>query len=578
MTMSTKLSPSTTRSEPDSVSDNYLFKITRAISRLLMQDDPARQRSSGARNSPPAWWLVARIHLGALVSQPMAYLLAVWWRVSGKRVRSRARLAPLLGNSSHAYRLWLLREPALAQGKQADEALVKLVALVDLSDESGSVTSLADTLQSLACEGIPALVIGSSAVPDAATAAVLIDASPDVWLMPVAAGDVLRPGAAAQYRASASAGRELIYADDDVFLAGKRTSPHFKPDWNAELFKSHDFLTYACIIRASACNMAEYSGRQWASQLVESMVAATSIPHHIPSVLHHRRVRPAPRIPAAIARSSSDLPTMTVIVPTRNRHDLLHTCIEGLQNTDYPCLDIIVIDNASDDPETLAYLDALPPPVRVLRHPGPFNFAAMNNRAAEQASGQLLCLLNNDIEVMEPQWLRTMVQQALREDVGAVGAQLLYSDGRIQHAGVVTGVGGAAAHAHRLLRPEDEGYFRRHALPQYVAAVTAACLVVKRERFTAVGGFDEINFAVAFNDVDLCLRLNRRGWQSLYEPRAQLLHHESVSRGLDRDPVGAARLAAEIESLKTAWRTDENHDPFHHPELSRFSERFVVQL
>jgi GT2 family glycosyltransferase len=180
--------------------------------------------------------------------------------------------------------------------------------------------------------------------------------------------------------------------------------------------------------------------------------------------------------------------------------------------------------------------------------------------------------------VIEPGWLKIMAVQAMREDVGAVGAQLLYPDGRIQHAGVVLGVGGAAAHAHRLLYPEDEGYFRRHALPQFVSAVTAACLVVQRERFMAVNGLDETNFAVAFNDVDLCMRLNQQGWQSFYEPRAKLVHHESVSRGLDRDPKGAARLAEELAALKAAWNTDQRVDPFHHPQLGRFSERFVVRL
>jgi GT2 family glycosyltransferase len=139
-------------------------------------------------------------------------------------------------------------------------------------------------------------------------------------------------------------------------------------------------------------------------------------------------------------------------------------------------------------------------------------------------------------------------------------------------------MGNAAGHGHRLLRPDEEGYFYRHSLPQFVSAVTAACLVVERERYLAAGGLDEHNFAVAFNDVDLCMRLNQKGWQSLYEPRATLIHHESVSRGLDRDPVGAMRLAGELSALQRLWRTDKLIDPFHHPELSRASERFVIRL
>jgi GT2 family glycosyltransferase len=240
---------------------------------------------------------------------------------------------------------------------------------------------------------------------------------------------------------------------------------------------------------------------------------------------------------------------------------------------------VIVVDNDSDDPATLAYLASLEPArVRVLRHPGTFNYSAINNRAAAEARGRLLCLLNNDIEVTTPDWLAIMATQALRDDVGAVGAQLLYPDGRIQHAGVVIGVGNAAGHAHRFLRPGDKGYFRRHAFPQFTSAVTGACLVVARDRFLAVKGLDERNFAVAFNDVDLCLRLNQRGWQSLYEPRAVLIHHESVSRGLDLDPVGAARFAGELAALKSIWKTDEIVDRFHHPQLSRASEQFSVAI
>jgi GT2 family glycosyltransferase len=276
---------------------------------------------------------------------------------------------------------------------------------------------------------------------------------------------------------------------------------------------------------------------------------------------------------------AADLPPVSIIIPTRNGLDLLRTCLEGVAATVYPDIEVIVVDNDSDDPATLAYLaDRERAGVRVLRHAGPFNYSAINNRAVAQSRGQLLCLLNNDIEILSPDWLAIMATQALRDDVGAVGAQLLYPDGRIQHAGVVIGVGNAAGHAHRFVRPQAEGYFRRHALPQFTAAVTAACLVVAKERFLAVGGLDEANFAVAFNDVDLCLRLNQRGWQSLYEPRAVLIHHESVSRGFDQDPVGAARFAGELAALQRLWKTDSIVDPFHHPHLSRASEQFSVAL
>ncbi|MEO6091861.1 MAG: glycosyltransferase family 2 protein [Novosphingobium sp.] len=487
-------------------------------------------------------------------------------------------MAPLLAVSPLAYRLWLRDEQPVPWGTEAER--LPLVALIDTSSgEAG----LNDTLRSLESEQIMALAVGTAAIPTLADVACHIDWTEETWLMPLAAGDVLAPGAARTYRdAAARSGASLVYADDDLLGRGARHTPHFKPAWNGELFRHFDYLTGGCILRASAQDLDGLSGPAWAVHLVARAAATAAnqpAPFHVCHVLHHRRSRPRPRIPAPLNIQVAELPLVSVIVPTRNRLDLLRTTLDGLAATDYPKIEVLVVDNGSDDPATLAYLDGLDAPRhRVLRQPGPFNFSALNNRAAAEARGRLLCLLNNDIEVIEPGWLKAMVWQALREDVGAVGAQLLYPDGRIQHAGVVLGVGGGAAHAHRLLRPDEEGYFYRHALPQFVTAVTAACLVVQRERFEAVDGLDEQNFAVAFNDVDLCMRLNRRGWQSLYEPRATLVHHESVSRGSDRDPVGAARLSGELAALQGLWGTGEVVDPFHHPQLSRFSERFVVNL
>jgi len=169
------------------------------------------------------------------------------------------------------------------------------------------------------------------------------------------------------------------------------------------------------------------------------------------------------------------------------------------------------------------------------------------------------------------------VQSLVAEpDIGAVGARLLYPDGTIQHAGVFTGIGGGAGHAHRFVGGGEEGYFERARLPQRVSAVTGACMVVARDKFLAVGGFNEEHFPVAFNDVDLCLKLNRAGWQSFYEPRSTLIHHESKSRGSDRLRINRARFAGELAALKAVWHTDQFRDPYHHPHLSPFCEQFLV--
>jgi GT2 family glycosyltransferase len=487
-------------------------------------------------------------------------------------------MARLLGASPKAYDMWMLSKNDIRSTVDHSNQYPPIIALIDISEGQGKIE---ETLCHLKAEAIQGLVIGTPDMPSLAEAAKHIDWNTEPWLMPIVAGDRLARGAACAYRAAiAAADTKVVYADDDLLsIGGQRIEPHFKPDWNSELFRHFDYLSGACVLRTSRKELETLSGaKDWIGNLVKQVVAEGAA-LHVNEILHHRQVRPQPQLPAVPSVQRQDLPSVTIIVPTRNRVDLLQTCLAGLAATDYPDMEVIVVDNDSDDPLTLQYLASLDyERYKVLRHAGAFNYSAINNRAAEEARGRLLCLLNNDIEVIEPDWLATMAVQALREDVGAVGAQLLYPDGRIQHAGVVIGMGGAAGHAHRFLHPGEVGYFHRHALPQFVSAVTAACLVVTRDRFFAVGGLDEANFAVAFNDVDLCMRLNREGYQSLYEPRATLIHHESVSRGCDRDPIGAARLAAELDALNRLWGTNEAVDPFHHRELSRQSERFVVRL
>lgn len=532
----------------------------------------------------PSKWadrkLVASVHWDAFRSEPKAYLTAFWWRLCRKRLRSHHQFSSLFGRMPNAYRLWLLRDGAVHGKESEDIACPPIIVLIDVREGE---EKLDDTLRSLTSEAMTVLLVGGADLQTPGAVAKAIDWSEGPWLLPLAVGDSLAHGAIGAYRAAIAASdteTALIYADDDLAdEKGRWHVPHFKPDWNSELFRHFDYLSGACILRASpedleACSLSP----GWESRLTHRL-AGKGRPFHLSRILHHRLVRPQPRLPAVPEIAERDLPLVSIIVPTRNRVDLLRTCIEGIAATDYPDIEVIIADNDSDDPETLTYLEGLDPTRhRVLRHAGAFNFSAINNRAAKEARGHLLCLLNNDIEVIAPDWLRIMAVQAQREDVGAVGAQLLYPDGRLQHAGVTIGMGNAAGHSHRLLRPEEEGYFHRHSVPQFTMAVTAACLVVKRERFFAVDGLDEGNFAVAFNDVDLCLRLNQRGWQSFYESRARLIHHESVSRGLDRDPVGAARFAKELAALQKLWRTDEVTDPFHHSLLSRTSEQYVLRL
>ncbi|MAQ66605.1 MAG: glycosyl transferase [Sphingomonadaceae bacterium] len=543
-----------------------------------------------ARGAGPKLALTVMVHIDAFVMAPGRYLHAIWWSMVGKRLRSRLKLAPLLGQSRWAYRLWIMRQGNLpAASVKSTFKDIKIVGLVQTGrDVERTLTSLAsEKLTAIIIDGSPKHVLQE-----------LREADRDTWLLPMLSGDLLAIGAGDLYRSAAARASEetqAIYADDDLIDAKmRRRHPHLKPDWNSELFKHFDYVTGAALLRIPEGSFDELTSHNWAQDLTmratrqSKTVGAPVI--HLPRILHHRRSRFAPNVPPskpASLEANGDIPTISVIIPTRNRHDLLRVCLYGLASTNYPSpVEILVIDNGSDDPDTLEYLDALNPQfVRVLRDDGPFNFAAINNRAVEHANGELLCFLNNDIEITDPDWLLTMAAQACRTEIGAVGAQLLYPDGRLQHGGVVLGVGGGASHAHRLLVPTETGYFNRHSMPQFVSAVTAACLVVQKRKFMAIEGFDAEKFAVSFNDVDLCLRLDALGWRTLYEPRAKLVHHESISRGLDRDPTGAARLARETEALHERWGPFkleagkcERVDPFHHPLLSPFSEQFVLEV
>jgi GT2 family glycosyltransferase len=546
------------------------------------------QRTSKRRSASAAlrrFWLALLVHADALRFDPPGYAKALFWRLRRLRVRSRNQLAALMGRSPNAYALWIARvEPGLHEtilAKCPPRALIEPVV------DGGRSTTASDlTVASIEISGFSAPLIlrevGSAA--DAAKKLGNLVSPQGNWLCIVNAGDRLAKDALDIYSSAAACFPDswVIYADDDLIGERGRREPHFKPDWNPELFEHHDFITGSAIIRLTPGMLRELAksrSEDWQTALVRKALKRGP-PVHLPVVLHHRESRPKPSVPAKPPLLAGRIsPLVSVIVPTRNRLSLLRTCIEGVGRTAYPNVELIVVNNDSDDPGTLAYFDALKSKgTKILDVTGAFNFSAMNNLAAKHATGELLCFLNNDVEVIDGDWLSLLVLQAIKEDIGAVGARLLYPDGTVQHAGVVTGVGGGAAHAHRYQRDEEIGYFLRDRLPQRVSAVTAACLLVAKDKFLDVGGFNEKDFPVAFNDVDLCLKLNARGWQSFYEPRAVLIHHESKSRGSDSAKENRARFANELAALKRHWNTDQLRDPYHHPQLSPFCERFYVAL
>jgi GT2 family glycosyltransferase len=262
------------------------------------------------------------------------------------------------------------------------------------------------------------------------------------------------------------------------------------------------------------------------------------------------------------------LPMVSILVPTRDRAELVGACARGvLQETDYPPLELLILDNDSQESETAELFDELRKDsrVRILPMPGPYNYARINNLGAAQASGEILVFLNNDIEIVRSGWLREMVSHAVRPDVGCVGAKLLYPDRHIQHAGVVLQEGPLAMHAFRLLDASDLGYDAQLAGVRSYLAVTAACLAVRALVFREVGGFDEVGLQIAYNDVDLCLKVDEHGYRNICTPFEPIIHLENASRGPNLTPEKRALDGKELSCLAFRWSDRFLADPFGHP-------------
>lgn len=428
--------------------------------------------------------------------------------------------------------------------------------------------------------------------------------------------DELRPNALLEMAEAivADPGLELLYSDEDKLDAhGRRFDPYFKPDWNPDLLRSQNYVCHLTVVRTARVRAVGgfrpgFEGSQDHDLVLrcsEGLEPARI--RHLPRVLYHWR---AIEGSTALTREAKDYagaagaravdehlarchpgaraselshghyrvhwplpdpaPRVSLLVPTRDRADLLRTCVESLlARTDYPDFEVVVVDNGSTEPDALACLDELGrrDRVRVLRYDAPFNYSAINNWAAAQCDGEVLGLVNNDIEVITPGWLREMVSHAVRPEIGAVGAMLYYPDDRIQHAGVVLGIHGVAAHVYCGMPRGYPGHGGRARVAQQLSAVTAACMVVRREVFERVGGLDE-SLQVAFNDIDFCLRVRQAGYRNLWTPFAELYHHESASRGTEDSPGKRARFAGEVEAMLRRWGPLLQTDPAWNPNLS----------
>jgi O-antigen biosynthesis protein len=415
---------------------------------------------------------------------------------------------------------------------------------------------------------------------------------------------------------------KLIYSDEDKIDAlGAQLEPYFKCGWNQDLFYSQNLFSHLGVYQAALVHemggfRVGFEGAQdydLALRCIEHVEPA-QVQHiarvlyhwriHADSTAHHTDAKPYAMLAGErainehLARRGLDAkaeylghgyrvqyalpaqpPLVSLIIPTRNRLRLLRQCVESiLAKTSYANYEIIVMDNGSDDRATLRYLDelALKPNVRVVRDARPFNYSALNNAAVKLARGSVVGLVNNDVEVISPDWLTEMVSHALRPEVGAVGARLWYSDDTLQHAGVVLGIHGVAGHVHRFLPRGNVGYCGRAALIQSFSAVTGACLVVRKALYEAVGGLNEVELQVACNDIDFCLRLREAGYRNIYTPYAELYHHESASRGFDDTPEKQARSAKEVAYMHQRWGDVLRNDPAYSPNLTLDAEDFSL--
>jgi len=415
----------------------------------------------------------------------------------------------------------------------------------------------------------------------------------------------------------------LIYSDEDkIDENGRRFAPYFKCEWNPELFCSHNLFNHlgvyqTALLRKTGGFRLGLEGSQDYDLVLRCIEQIESEQvHHIPRVLYHWRshsdstaftlntkpfallagekalndhfVRTGYKAKAEVLdfgmyRVRYELPKpkplVTLIILTKNGLPYLQRCVESiLLRTEYYPYEILIVDNASDDPATLKYLKSLSSEtkVRVIRDERPFSFSALNNAAVKEARGDLIGLINNDIEVISPDWLSEMVSYAARPEIGAVGARLWYPNDTLQHGGVILGIGGVAGHAHRHLPRYQHGYFGRASLIQSFSAVTAACLVVRKAIYEEVGGFDEDNLPVAFNDVNFCLRVREAGYRNVWTPFAELYHFESATRGYEDTLEKQARFAKEVAYMKKRWGNLLLNDPAYSPNLTLDYEDFSL--
>ena len=439
--------------------------------------------------------------------------------------------------------------------------------------------------------------------------------------------DLLHPQALGHFISALNAhpDSKIFYSDEDkINDTGARYDPHFKSDWNPDLLYSQNYVSHlgfysTQLVRDVGGFRVGYEGSQDHDLVLRcsEKVDASQITH-IPHVLYHwraiegstafaaeeksytedasikalkdhfSRTRECVEVTAGILPNTyrcswkiqEPKPLVSLLIPTRDGVEVLSQAVESiLEKTTYDKYEIIILDNQSCKRETFDFFKEVEHDsrVRVLRYDYPFNFSGINNYGALFAKGTVYGLINNDIEVINPDWLDEMVSHVMRHDIGCVGAKLYYENGNIQHGGVIVGIGGVAGHSHKHFDRDAPGYFARLQLVQNFSAVTAAALLIRKEVFLEVGGLRE-SLSVAFNDVDFCLKVDQAGYRNLWTPYAELYHYESISRGTDEDGEKKIRFDREIQKMTETWGSRLNNDPYYNPHLTKIHENFEIHV
>ena len=433
--------------------------------------------------------------------------------------------------------------------------------------------------------------------------------------------DILSPNACYELAKAAAEGADFIYSDEALF-GGDYLRPragHFKPDYSVYDLRGCNYICHIAAFPAERFWQvgglrAEFDGSQDHDLFFRLTETAKKI-RHIPRVLYYWRVHEGstsggvgakPYVTAAAKRAIdahlarvgvaghaedglfpstyrvdyeiAGEPLVSILIPNMDHVEELRHCLESVYaKTSWKRFEVVVIENNSTQPETFRFYEeqqVAHENLKVVRYEGGFNFSAINNFGRRSAGGDYLVLLNNDIEIISPDWIEQMLMLAQQPEVGAVGAMLYYPDNTIQHAGVITGLGGYAGHSHKYAKRGHSGYMFRLATVQEFSAVTAAMLMIRTEHYDLVNGLDE-SFAVAFNDVDFCLRLRRAGLHNLFTPFAEAYHCESKSRGLDLQGAAKERFEGEQARLKERYGDALLQDPFYNPNLTLDMENFA---